>query len=69
MSLCYLLLYIIDGDLKFLTQENEIDDCIMESQPAAVTNSGSSGSSNKATKFKEDEFVRLRRAKNGLKPE
>lgn len=31
MSLCYLLLYLVDGDLKFLQQEDEIDEVIMES--------------------------------------
>ena len=41
---------------------------ITESHPAAETNSAGSGSG-KTAKFKEDEFVRLRRAKNALKPE
>jgi len=40
---------------------------VTESHPAPDTNSN--GSSKGTAKFKEDEFVRLRRAKNALKPE
>ena len=69
MSLCYLLIYLIDGDLKFLQQD--VDDAmIKESRPPPAEASGSGGASNpEAGKFKEDEFVRLRRAKNALRPE
>ena len=74
MSLCYVLIYLIDGDLAFLKQEDEMEHDVKdltESQPPAETftkNSNGSASAKEA-RFKEDEFVRLRRAKNALKPE
>lgn len=65
ISLCYLLIYIVDGDLAFLSKDSEVDEALLESQPPAVSNSASGSSRSRGeVKFKEDEFVRLRRAKN-----
>ena len=68
ISLCYLLVYLIDGDLTFLTKEDQMEDSAMlsESQPAPDLTSSNGGEHGK---IKEDEFVRLRRAKNTLSPE
>lgn len=71
ISLCYLLVYIVDGDLAFLSKDSDADnEALMESQPPAADNSASGSSRSRGeVKFKEDEFCRLRRAKNSLKPE
>lgn len=69
ISLCYLLVYLIDGDLTFLSKEDQMEDSglLNESQPAPDRELVNSNDGEQA-KFKEDEFVRLRRAKNALKP-
>ena len=61
-------MYLIDGDLTFLSKEDQLEDSGMlhESQPAPERSANSNDG--EQAKFKEDEFVRLRRAKNSLKP-
>jgi len=56
MSLCYVLLYIIDGDLAFLQQDGEGEGDGEEKSDTTAN-------------FKEDEFTRLRKAKNAMPPE
>ena len=55
ISLCYLLIFLIDGDLKFLKNEDE------EQEEQATEEQDK-------VQFKEDDFLRFRKAKNSLKP-
>ena len=55
ISLSYLLVFLIDGDLKFLKNEQQQNQQADADQVDQV-------------KFKEDDFLRLRKAKNSMKP-
>lgn len=57
ISLCYLLIFLIDGDLKFLKNEDEEESKHQDEEDDADK-----------VKFKEDDFLRFRKAKNSLKP-
>lgn len=57
ISLCYLLIFLIDGDLKFLKNENDEEAKEVDE-----------GDDEEKVKFKEDDFLRFRKAKNSLKP-